>query len=57
MIITVVYLVMWKVGNRKGEDRERQRRQILAEKTDTKNRTVFENVKGGNSNGSVTPGY
>ena len=33
VIVTVAYSVIWKIGNRKEEAKEMQRRQVLAEKT------------------------
>ncbi|KAL9128426.1 MAG: hypothetical protein Q9217_002888 [Psora testacea] len=59
-LITAVYLVLWKIGNKKGEAKERERRQILHEKTtnprDTSITEVHEMDKGENG-GSVAQGY
>ena len=32
VILTISYFTMWKIGNKKGEEGERQRRQALQEK-------------------------
>lgn len=56
VLITAVYLVMWKIGNRRGEARERERRQLLAEKTNFSDAKVMEDEKG-RDRISVAPGY
>ncbi|KAL2052483.1 hypothetical protein ABVK25_007355 [Lepraria finkii] len=55
VIITLVYLVMWKVGNKRGEAQEMQRRQMLAEKTNPRNTGVMDDKSGARH--SVAPGY
>ena len=56
VLITIVYLVMWKIGNRRGEAKERQRRQMLAEKTQSSKPMVMENEKARDRIG-VAQGY
>ena len=54
LLITIIYLVMWRIGNKRGEERERQRRQILAEKTNSK---IYEDSKGADAISTAAPGY
>ena len=55
VIITLVNLVMWKVGNKRGEAQEKQRRQKLPEKTNPRNTGVMDDKSGARH--SVAPGY
>ncbi len=57
VLITLVYLVMWRIGNKKGEAKERERRQVLAEKTNPRNTKVYEDDKGRDAITVVGPGY
>lgn len=56
VLVTVAYLVMWKIGNKKGEAKEMQRRQVLAEKTHPRNTKIMEDDKL-RDRISVAPGY
>ena len=55
VIITLVYLVMWKVGNKRGEAQEMQRRQMLPVKTNPRDTRVMDDKSGARH--SVAPGY
>ena len=57
VLITVVYLVMWRIGNQRGEELERQRRQLLAEQTNPRNTKIYEDSKGADTISTVAPGY
>lgn len=48
VIVTAVYLVMWKVGNKRGEAKEMERRADLREKgTNPRNTRVVHQMDGG----------
>ena len=59
IIITVLYLIIWKVYNKRSEAGEMQRRHILAEKTNPRNTRVMEDKAGNRVSTaySAAPGY
>lgn len=59
IIITVVYLIIWRVYNKRCEAREIQRRHILAEKTNPRNTRIMEDKAGNRVSAaySAAPGY
>ena len=59
IIITVAYLIIWRVYNKRSEATETQRRHILAEKTNPRNTRVMEDKAGNRSSAaySAAPGY
>lgn len=59
IIIAVVYLIIWKVYNKRSEAGEMQRRHILAEKTNPRNTRVMEDKAGNRVSAaySAAPGY
>ena len=60
VISTAIYLVFWKIGNRKGEAKERERRQILHEKTtNPRNTRVMEvhDMDQGSNRDSTAQGF
>lgn len=57
VLITLGYLVMWRVGNKKGEAKERERRQLLAEKTSPRDTNTVGNEKEGDEIGVAAGGY
>ena len=59
IIITALYLIIWRVYNKRSEAREMQRRHILAEKTNPRNTRVMEDKAGNRVSAaySAAPGY
>lgn len=62
VLVTVVYLIIWKIGNKRGEAQEMQRRQVLAEKTNPRNTRIMNGNGNGNDDKSgdrisTAPGY
>ena len=59
IIIAVVYLVIWRLNNKRSEVGEMQRRHVLAEKTNPRNTRVMEDKAGNEISAaySAAPGY
>ena len=59
LIITAVYLIIWKFSNKRSEAKETQRRHILAEKTNPSNTRVIEDKTDNRASAaySAAPGY
>jgi len=55
ILITIIYLVVWKVGKKRDEAIEMQRRQVLAEKTNSRNMRI--RVERAERRASVAAGY
>ena len=60
VLVTTVYLVLWKIGNKKGEAKERERKQILHEETtNPRNTRVIEvhDMDKGDNRDSIAQGF
>ena len=55
VLITTIYLILWRINNKRSEAAEVQRRQSLAEKIDPRNTSVWEDRD--EKRASAAPGH